>query len=108
MLIAYDDSDGWYDHQPSPLANPSQSPQDALTAAGICGSTTPPLAGFQDRCGYGPRTPLLVISPYAKRNFVDHTVTDQTSILRFMSEKPRRVEFNCAVRFARTPGLVGR
>jgi phospholipase C len=30
VVIAYDDSDGWYDHQPSPIVNPSQSPHDAL------------------------------------------------------------------------------
>ncbi|MBV9161187.1 MAG: alkaline phosphatase family protein [Pseudonocardiales bacterium] len=86
VVIAYDDSDGWYDHQPSPIINPSQSPQDALTAPGICGSTATPLAGFADRCGYGPRLPLLVISPFAKQNFVDHTVTDQSSILRFIED----------------------
>ena len=44
------------------------------------------VAGEQDRCGYGPRLPLLVISPYAKANFVDHTLTDQTSILRFVED----------------------
>jgi phospholipase C len=38
------------------------------------------------RCGYGPRLPLLVISPYARENYVDHTVTDQTSILRFIED----------------------
>jgi phospholipase C len=38
------------------------------------------------RCGYGPRQPLLVISPWAKRNFVDHTVTDLTSIIRFVED----------------------
>jgi phospholipase C len=80
------DLTGWYDHQPSPNVNASQSPQDALTASGICGSTATPLAGFQNRCGYGPRLPLLVISPFAKQNFVDHTVTDQTSILRFVED----------------------
>ena len=41
---------------------------------------------FQDRCGYGPRLPLLVISPWAKKNYVDHTMTDQTSILRFIED----------------------
>jgi phospholipase C len=29
---------------------------------------------------------LLVISPYAKKNFVDHTLTDQASILRFIED----------------------
>jgi len=40
----------------------------------------------QGRCGYGPRLPLLVISPWSKANFVDHTVTDQTSIIRFVED----------------------
>ena len=40
----------------------------------------------QGRCGYGPRLPLLVISPFAKQNYVDHTMTDQTSILRFIED----------------------
>src|SRR4029077_8839404 len=38
------------------------------------------------RCGFGPRLPLLVISPYAKRNFVDGTLTDQTSVLKFIED----------------------
>lgn len=40
----------------------------------------------QGRCGYGPRLPLLVISPWAKDNFVDHTLTDQTSVIRFVED----------------------
>jgi phospholipase C len=40
----------------------------------------------QGRCGYGPRQPLLVISPWAKKNYIDHTVTDQSSILRFVED----------------------
>jgi phospholipase C len=39
-----------------------------------------------DRCGYGPRLPLMVISPYAKSNYVDHAITDQSSILRFVED----------------------
>jgi len=85
IVIAWDDSDGWYDHVMPPLVNPSGSSQDALTGAGRCGTGTP-LGGYQDRCGYGPRQPLLVISPYARANHVDHTVTDQTSILRFVED----------------------
>ena len=90
VVIAYDDSDGWYDHQMGPIVNQSASAQDALLGTS-CGDGTTALAGVnalhaQGRCGYGPRLPLLVISPYAKRNFVDHTVTDQSSILRFIED----------------------
>ena len=42
--------------------------------------------GYQDRCGYGPRLPLLVISRYAKPDYVDNSTTDQTSILRFIED----------------------
>ena len=91
VVLAYDDSDGWYDHQPSPIVNASRTGDDALNGPAECthtpaGGTTAMLDGFQDRCGYGPRLPLLVMSPYAKRNSVDHRVTDQTSVLRFIED----------------------
>jgi phospholipase C len=38
------------------------------------------------RCGYGPRLPLLIISAWAKANFVDHGLSDQSSILRFIED----------------------
>jgi phospholipase C len=91
VIIAYDDSDGWYDHQMSPIVNQSTTSADALLAPGSCGDGTTALSSTtalhaQGRCGYGPRLPLLVISPYAKQNFVDHTITDQSSILRFIED----------------------
>ncbi|MGI8752550.1 MAG: phospholipase C [Acidimicrobiales bacterium] len=86
VVVAYDDSDGWYDHQIGPIVNNSQDPSnDALSGPGQCGSRAP-LAGYHDRCGYGPRLPLLVVSPYSKVNYVDNTVTDQSSILRFVED----------------------
>ena len=88
VVIAYDDSDGWYDHQMSPIVNQSNDPaHDGLTDNSTCGSNASRVAGgYQDRCGYGPRLPLVVISPYAKSNFVDHATTDQSSILRFIED----------------------
>jgi phospholipase C len=96
VVIAYDDSDGWYDHAFSGVHNPSNTsavtnppgPQDFLNGVGLCGNaTTPtPLANQNGRCGYGPRMPLLVVSPWAKTNFVDHTLTDQSSILKFVED----------------------
>jgi phospholipase C len=95
VVISYDDSDGWYDHAFSGVTNPSNTsgvptppgPQDFLNGTGICGSpTATPLAGQAGRCGYGPRLPLLVISPWARANFVDHTLSDQSSILKFVED----------------------
>jgi phospholipase C len=85
VVISYDDSDGWYDHAFSGVTNPSTSVADALTGAGLCGTGTP-LAGQQGRCGYGPRLPLVVISPFARRNAVDNTLTSQSSIIRFVED----------------------
>jgi phospholipase C len=85
IIIAYDDSDGWYDHVMSPILNHSQTIYDVFTGSGTTG-TNSPLGGFQGRAGYGPRLPLLVISPFAKQNFVDHTITDQSSVLRFIED----------------------
>jgi phospholipase C len=96
IIIAYDDSDGWYDHAMN-LVNGSATPVDMLSGSGVCGSSTasaanalpgvnPGTAHAQGRCGYGPRLPLLVISPWAKKNYIDSTVTDQSSILRFIED----------------------
>jgi len=92
IIVLYDDSDGWYDHQMSPIVNPSavlqaasSSNSDELNGPGKCGNGVP-LAAIEGRCGYGPRQPLLVISPFAKTNFVDHSLTDQSSVLRFIED----------------------
>jgi phospholipase C len=44
------------------------------------------VAHAQGRCGYGVRLPMMVISPWSKPNFVDHTQLDQTSIIRFVED----------------------
>lgn len=84
VIIAYDDSDGWYDHVMPPVVNQSNTTEDALTGPNSCGTAT--VGTYQGRCGYGPRLPLLVISPYANINYVDHSITDQSSILRFVED----------------------
>lgn len=82
VVIAYDDSDGWYDHK---FAKVTNSSSDAAHDAPVCASSDAPVAkGYSDRCGPGPRLPLLVISPYARTNFIDHHQTEQASILRFI------------------------
>lgn len=85
VIITYDDSGGFYDHVPFPIINDSQTTADVLTAPGQAG-TRLPMGGYQGRPGYGARLPFILISPWAKDNFVDHTLTDQTSILRFIED----------------------
>jgi phospholipase C len=105
VIITYDDSDGWYDHQMPPIVNPSYEPLvDVLNAPGNC--TTGPAQQLHDdrvtdrvhpmlgvngkpvngRCGFGTRIPLLVISPWAKMNYIDHTLLDQSSVTRFIED----------------------
>jgi hypothetical protein len=87
VIVLYDDSDGWYDHQMGPLLYESHTPLDALTGPGTCGTDpTQVPSGQEARCGVGPRQPLLVTSPYAKHNFVDGTFTDQSSVVRFIED----------------------
>jgi phospholipase C len=87
IIIAYDDSGGWYDHVVPPIVNHSNDPSTAPGGLdSICAIVPPPATAFNDRCGYGQRLPFLVISPFAKRNYVDHAVTDTTSILRFIED----------------------
>ncbi len=102
VVIVYDDSDGWYDHQMGPIVNasfydpsPLNKQADSITGPGACGKAgvTPQLPGpnsagkpVNGRCGYGVRTPLMIISPWAKTNYVDHSVTDQTSVIRFIED----------------------
>jgi phospholipase C len=96
IIITYDDSDGWYDHVMPPIVNQSNdttlstatgyttNTNDIVAGSLLCG--TPQAGAYLDRCGYGTRLPLLVISPYAKQNYVDHALTDTTSVLRFIED----------------------
>ena len=94
VVVAYDDSDGWYDHLFS-LVNGSATTADKITSAGVCISTTAAAAALpgvsgtapaQGRCGYGTRMPLMVISPWARKNVIDTTLTDQSSITKFIED----------------------
>ncbi len=84
IIITYDDSDGWYDHQMDTVVNQSNSNDDELAAPGSCGTT--PVGGNPGRCGYGPRLPFIVISPFSKQNYIDSRMTDQSSVIRFIED----------------------
>jgi phospholipase C len=90
VVITWDDSDGWYDHVLAPVITESQTSLDALTGTGQCGSMLSQVpvnsAGKpeQGKCGLGPRLPFLVISPWAKSNYVDNTLIDQSSVVKFI------------------------
>lgn len=58
IVMTHDENGGWWDHVAPPVG---------------------------DRWGPGSRIPALVISPFAKKGYVDHTMYDTNSILRFIS-----------------------
>jgi phospholipase C len=78
MLIwTYDEHGGYYDHVPPPPAVPPDDVPPDLKPGD-------PPGGF-DR--YGFRVPSGVVSPYARKNYVSHTIYDHTSILKTVEEK---------------------
>ncbi len=91
IIVTYDDSDGWYDHAFAAPTNPSSNATaDQLSGAGTCGSGTP-RAGIvgkpvNGRCGPGTRIPFLVISPWARKNFVDDFQIAQASVVQFIED----------------------
>jgi phospholipase C len=92
IVIAYDDSDGWYDQKSSPVLNGSNDQHVVNSLVGdqpmcVSAAADPKVGvsgGYADRCGPGPRLPLLVISPFAKANYIDDTPTEQASIPAFI------------------------
>jgi len=60
IIVTYDENGGFWDHAPPPKG---------------------------DRWGPGTRIPTIVISPYAKRGYVDHTPYDTTSIIKFITRR---------------------
>ncbi|HEY2534376.1 MAG TPA: alkaline phosphatase family protein [Xanthobacteraceae bacterium] len=91
VIITWDDSDGWYDHAFAKVTNPSfDAEADQLDGPGRCG-TGMPLPGLErkpvnGRCGPGTRLPFLVISPWAKANYVSHSQISLASVVRFIED----------------------
>ncbi|MBV8206184.1 MAG: hypothetical protein JO041_05285 [Acidobacteria bacterium] len=82
FILTFDESGGMYDHVAPPTGVPNPDgipPQDLFT-----GSPADPAGDFTR---YGFRVPLIVLSPFARKNYVSHTVTDATAILRLIETR---------------------
>jgi phospholipase C len=95
VIITYDDSDGWYDHAyAKPTSASYDSAADQVNGPGLCGTgaTTQPQPKGLDgkpvngRCGPGTRVPFIVVSPFARQNFVSHERITQASVVRFIED----------------------
>jgi phospholipase C len=78
LVIVYDEHGGYFDHVPPPVA---LSP-DVIPPVVQPGEST-----YEGFARYGFRVPSVVVSPYAKRDYVSHTVYDHTSILAMVERK---------------------
>lgn len=78
VILTYDEHGGYYDHVPPPPAfAPDGVPPDPLKTKGV--------PGGYDRLSF--RVPTVVLSPYARKDYVSHVVHDHTSILRLLETK---------------------
>ena len=86
IIVTYDDSDGWYDHVAPRITNSSSTGNDAAICKAAAARGVPALGGQMNRCGPSQRLPFVVISPFARRNFIDHTHISQASVVRFIED----------------------
>lgn len=90
FILTWDEFGGFYDHvSPQPAVSPDGIAPKDLRTGDIClntdGSINPsPTCNFQ-YTGY--RLPLVVISPFTKKNFVSHQVMDYTAMLKLIEER---------------------
>ena len=82
IVVTYDDSDGWYDHQVMPIVNGSNTPADTP----FCSSKPTTLDSWTTRCGYGQRLPMLVISPWTRQNSISSNLTNTVSVTAFIED----------------------
>jgi len=78
LIWTYDEHGGYYDHVAPPTAiEPDSIPPEI--------HVPPDLPGGYNR--YGFRVPSVIVSPYARKNYVSHVVHDHTSILKLVETK---------------------
>ena len=86
FVLTYDEFGGLYDHvSPQPAVSPDGIAPVDLETTDICYGT--PNVGTCNFTYTGYRVPLIVISPYAKKNYVSHTIADTTAILKLIEAR---------------------
>ncbi len=85
FILTFDEAGGYYDHvAPQPAVSPDGIPPVDLFANDTCTGAVGPNCDFVFT---GYRVPMIVISPFAKKNYVSHTVADNTAILKFIETR---------------------
>jgi phospholipase C len=92
IVITYDDSDGWYDHQAPTIIEGSNASYTTPTTGTVqidtamCTEVAVTVGTAQGRCGYSQRLPMIVISPYTRENYVSGNLTDTSSVVKFIED----------------------
>jgi phospholipase C len=89
IVITYDDSDGWYDHQAPTIINGSA---DSTIDTAMCTTVSVTVGTENGRCGFSQRLPMIVISPYTRKNYVSSNLTDTASVVKFIEDNWLRGE----------------
>jgi phospholipase C len=85
LIYTYDESGGMYDHvPPQPAVSPDGIPPLDLPEDSVCYSVTGPTCNFT---WTGYRIPFIVVSPFAKKNYVSHTIADSTAVLKLVETR---------------------
>jgi phospholipase C len=85
FILTFDEFGGLYDHvSPQPAVSPDGIAPVDLFSGDVCTGVKGPTCDFV-YTGY--RVPLIVVSPYAKKNYVSHSVADNTAILKFIETR---------------------
>jgi phospholipase C len=98
LIFTYDEAGGLYDHvAPQPATAPGDGTYDPGDPAyptdlnpglhDICTGAGELGTGMCDFSWTGYRVPVIVISPFANKNYVSHTIRDTTSVLNFVEER---------------------
>jgi phospholipase C len=83
IIITYDDSDGWYDHQAPTITEGSD---DTAIDTSECTEVAVTVGTVNGRCGPSQRLPMIVISPWTQENHVSSNLTDTTSVVKFIED----------------------
>jgi phospholipase C len=87
IVVTYDDSDGWYDHQsPTTAGALVNGSNDATIDTAMCEATSIAVGSSNGRCGYSQRLPMLVISPWTRQNYVSSKLTNTASVVKFIED----------------------
>jgi|GraSoiStandDraft_42_1057292.scaffolds.fasta_scaffold53489_2 phospholipase C len=85
FILTFDEGGGTYDHvPPQPAKQPDGVPPSDLLPTDICAGNTEDICDFKFT---GFRVPLIIVSPFTRKNYVSHSTADYTAILKLIETR---------------------